>query len=190
LSPIVHQHALTSITRVNSLSGDAATYITTRWGKTVVSFDKDSGDTNAGATSQGIYQFYQGLANEGQGHPHLVRSDETQSIAVDALDLGTAGLFTAAGIRLVTVSQCLDIAPYDVVGNYGIRDDSWTCDGAWSPSGTSTCAQTYTTTASDTTCAAIAAKFGVTAQAIYFANPFLNCQDVWNFTPVCIPAGN
>jgi hypothetical protein len=174
--------------RAKSISDDAAAYITTNYGKTVVGSDKD--DSSAGTTGQSLYQFYQGLANEGQEHPHLARSDESQSVALDALDLGTVDLFTVAGIRLLTVADCLDIAPYEVVGNYGIRDASWTCDGSWSPPTAPTCAQTYTAVASDKTCAKIAAKFGVTAQAIYLANPFLNCQDVWAWTPVCIPAGN
>ena len=94
-----------------------------------------------------------------------------------------------AGIKMVTVAECLDIAPYEVVGNYGVRDSSWTCDGSWSPPAASTCAQTYIATATDKTCATIAAKFGVTPQALYFSNQFLNCLDVYQWTPVCIPNG-
>jgi hypothetical protein len=52
--------------------------------------------------------------------PHLARSDETQSI-VDALYLGIVELFTAAGIKLVTVAQCLDITPYEVVENINME---------------------------------------------------------------------
>ena len=170
------------------MSDSAAAYITTKYGKTVVSADADSGDANAGETAQDSYQFYQGLANQGSGHPHLTLSHETEPNAVDAVDMGTVGLLTSAGIKLVTVAECLDIAPYEVVGNYGVRDASWSCDGSWSPPAP-TCSQTYRATAADNTCSAIAAKFGLTPQAVYFANPFLDCENVWNGTPLCLPAG-
>lgn len=171
----------------NYLPDSAANYITTKYGKTVVSSDVDSGDTNPGATTQSIHQFYQGLASQGPGHPHLARSDETQSITLDALD--ATDTLIAAGIRLVSVAECLDMAPYEIVGNYGVRDSSWTCDGSWSPPAAATCTQTYTASATDKTCAIIATKFGLTGQAIAFANPTLNCGDVWQWTQVCIPSG-
>lgn len=168
----------------SSLPEAAASYITTKHGKTVVSFDTDA---NAGSTADGIYQVYQGLASQGTGHPHLVRSSEAQSITMDAMDLGSIEALTEANIRLVTVADCLDTLPYETIGNYGVRDSSWTCDGSYTPP-TSTCTQTYSATASDKTCAIIAAKFGVTAQALQFANEFLNCGDIWAWTPVCIPS--
>jgi len=78
-----------------------------------------------------------------------------------------------------------------VVGGFGNPDASWTCDGSWTPSSpltSSQCAQTYTAGANDKTCDVIAAKFGLTASDLFFANPsWLNCADVWANTPICIP---
>lgn len=44
----------------------------------------------------------------------------------------------------------------------------------------------YTSQAGDT-CASIAAPFGLTADDIYAANTFLDCQNIWANTPICIP---
>ncbi|CAG7849385.1 SubName: Full=Uncharacterized protein {ECO:0000313/EMBL:CCA74763.1} [Serendipita indica DSM 11827] len=52
----------------------------------------------------------------------------------------------------------------------------------------SVCSSTYTSAAGDT-CASIGAKFGLSATQIQSANTFLNCDDIWTWTPVCIPAG-
>lgn len=171
-----------------SIPSSAATYIQNTYGKTIVSYDVDSGDANAGATTEDSYQFYANLASQGTGHPHLTLSHETEANALDALDQGTINLLGSAGIKLVTVAQCLDTAAYETVGNYGVRDSTWNCDASWSPS-TPTCQQTYTASATDTTCTIIGAKFGLSGTDISLANPFLNCGSVWQWTPVCIPAG-
>lgn len=172
-----------------SIPSSAATYIQNTYGKTIVSYDVDSGDANAGATTEDSYQFYANLASQGTGHPHLTLSHETEANALDALDQGTINLLGSAGIKLVTVAQCLDTAAYETVGNYGVRDSTWNCDASWSPS-TPTCQQTYTASATDTTCTIIGAKFGLSGTDISLANPFLNCGSVWQWTPVCIPAAS
>lgn len=76
-------------------------------------------------------------------------------------------------------------------------DDIWTWTpicipgGGVTPTSTSpppsgTCASTYTSVSGDT-CATIGAKYGLTAGQIHEANSFLNCDDIWVWTPVCIP---
>ncbi|CAG8625691.1 16356_t:CDS:2, partial [Acaulospora colombiana] len=173
-----------------SLPDSVASYIESKWGKTIVGYDKYS-DDYSGDLSQSIYQFYQGLAAEGSGHPHMSMAHQTQAPALDALDLGSAEALIDAGIKLVTAAQCLDLPAYETVGGYGVRDSTWTCDSYTPPSTSPTCTQTYTTKDGDKTCSKIASKFsGVSATDIYLANPFLNCADVWSGTPVCIPTAS
>ncbi|PVF93364.1 glycoside hydrolase/deacetylase, partial [Serendipita vermifera] len=53
---------------------------------------------------------------------------------------------------------------------------------------TPTCASTYTSAAGDT-CASIASKHGLTASNIQSANTFLDCNNIWAWTRICIPPG-
>ncbi|KAG8855191.1 Carbohydrate esterase 4 protein [Serendipita sp. 411] len=76
------------------------------------------------------------------------------------------------------------------------------CDNIWAwtplcipPGGTSstttatqTCVQTYTA-GDNETCVKIANHFGLSEAAIRDANPYVNCNDIWRYTPVCIPPG-
>ncbi|PVG02512.1 glycoside hydrolase/deacetylase [Serendipita vermifera] len=169
-----------------SLPDSVASYIQNKWGKTLVGYDKYT-DDYSGDVSENIHQFYQGLAAEGSGHPHIAMSHQTQAPALDALDLGSAEALIDAGIKLVTASQCLDLPAYETVGGYGVRDSTWTCDSWTAPSTNPTCAQRYTVKDGDKTCSNIGSKFGLSGADIYLANPSLNCDDVWTWTSVCIP---
>jgi len=50
------------------------------------------------------------------------------------------------------------------------------------------CVQTYTSKEHDT-CGSIEKDYGLQGGAILAANSFLNCQDIWPNTPICIPSG-
>lgn len=54
------------------------------------------------------------------------------------------------------------------------------------PLPTPTCKETYISAEGDT-CESIAHKYELSASDIYNANTFLNCGDIWTYTPVCIP---
>lgn len=187
-----------------SINDEVATYIQQTHGKTIVLWSDDSGDSTGGS-AQGSYNFYQAFANAGPGQPHLTLSHETEPSGIGALRMGTVPLLANAGIKLVTVAQCLDAEPYDYIGGYGTRDSSWYCGGTWNPTPTSTttsisatstssststpvpsCVTTYYSVSGDT-CVSIGSKYGLTDTAISQANTFINCSDIWSGTPVCIP---
>ncbi|KAG8799341.1 hypothetical protein FRC17_007153 [Serendipita sp. 399] len=50
----------------------------------------------------------------------------------------------------------------------------------------SACRETYISIEKDT-CDSIGTHFGVSGDAIYRANSFLNCNDIWPYTPICVP---
>ncbi|KAG8798516.1 hypothetical protein FRC17_007405, partial [Serendipita sp. 399] len=50
----------------------------------------------------------------------------------------------------------------------------------------SACRETYISIEKDT-CDSIGTHFGVSGDAIYRANTFLNCNDIWPYTPICVP---
>ncbi|CAG7850680.1 SubName: Full=Related to deacetylase {ECO:0000313/EMBL:CCA69714.1} [Serendipita indica DSM 11827] len=174
---------------VTLTSSSVISYIQSKHGKTIVTSDAPSNDAAQGATGSSVYAFFQSLAAGGASTRRISQSTETSQAALDGMDQGSVEVLATAGIRLVTVAQCLDINPYETVGSYGVRDSSWTCDGTWTAPATSTnCQQTYTAQAGENTCSKIAAKFsGLSGSDIYFANPSLNCQDIWQWTSICIP---
>jgi LysM repeat protein len=51
----------------------------------------------------------------------------------------------------------------------------------------SSCAATYTSVRGDT-CDSIGTKYGITGNEIHNANTFLDCSNIWTYTPICIPA--
>ncbi|KAG8752342.1 hypothetical protein FRC14_007124 [Serendipita sp. 396] len=140
----------------------------------------------------------------------MTLSHETEPAGTAAMYNGTVPLLANAGIHLVTVAQCLDTDAYEYVGNYGTRDSTWYCGGTWTPSNPTststtisstsstssttsstpapTCVSTYSSQPNDT-CASIEANFGLPAGSILAANSFLNCNDIWQYTPICIPPG-
>lgn len=192
-----------------SLNEDAASYIQNTYGKTIVTWSDDSGDSTGGS-AQSSYNFYNNFANQGPGQPHMALSHETQAAAIGALRQGTVTRLNQAGIKLLTVAQCLDAEPYEYISGYGQRDSTWYCGGSWTPGTTppptsttssppptsttsspppsGTCASTYRSAAGDT-CTSIEQKFGLPAGSILASNSFLNCDDIWVNTPICIPPG-
>lgn len=55
--------------------------------------------------------------------------------------------------------------------------------------GSGTCWANYRSQPGDT-CNSIATRFGITPQDVYNANTFLNCDDIWDGTPIAICDGN
>ena len=137
------------------MNDTVATYIQQKYGKTIVTWSEDSGDSKNG-TAQDSYNFYKAFADAGPGKPHMPLSHETKPAAIGALRMGTVPLLANAGIKLVTVAQCLDMEPYDYIGGYGQRDSSWHCGGTWTPPAPS-CVTTYYSGSGDT-CVSIGSK--------------------------------
>ncbi|CAG7850665.1 SubName: Full=Related to deacetylase {ECO:0000313/EMBL:CCA68305.1} [Serendipita indica DSM 11827] len=165
-----------------------ASYIQQKHGKTIVLWSDDSGDSTGGSTQQSI-NFYNTFANENPKRPHMALSHETEPSGYNAMYSGTVDNLASHGVQLVTVAQCLDTDAYIYVGGYQQRDSSWYCGGSWTPSpGGGTCVQTYTSKVGDT-CASIESQFGLPSGSILAANSFLNCNDIWVNTPICIPRG-
>lgn len=191
------------------INDETATYIQQTHGKKIIMWSDDSGDSTGGSASDS-YNFYQAFANAGPGQPHLTLSHETEPAGIGALQMGTVPLLANAGINLVTVAQCInDNNPYEYIGGYGQRDSTWTCSGTWNPPTTSTttsvtrtssttptstssaqpsCVSTYYSASGDT-CVSIGSSWGISGDAILAANTFLNCNDIWTGTPICIPPG-
>lgn len=185
-----------------SINQDIADYLYEKWGLTVVLWSADSQDSDDIAlhhTVQWSTDFYHAQADNYNGAA-MPLSHETYSWSVGALTGGTAAYIRSKNINLVTIAQCIDVEPYETVtGVYGVKDSSWTCDGPYVPmnpttttttssTAAPTCVSTYSSGAGDT-CASIGAKYGLTAAQILAANTFLDCSNIWQYTPVCIPPG-
>lgn len=184
-----------------SINEDAASYIQNTYGKTIVLWSDDSGDSTGGSAQQS-YDLYNGFAHESPRRPHMALSHETQEVAIQAIRMGTVSQLANAGINLQTVAQCTDDQnPYIHVGGYQQRDSSWVCTGAWNPTPpgnptsttsanppTGTCASTYYSAAGET-CTTIEQKFGLPTGSIKQYNSFVTCTDIWAGTPLCIPPG-
>ena len=112
-----------------------ASYIQTKHGKTIVLSDLDPGVTfqNAGDGEKYV-NFFKQRATEGANSTHLTISNEFNPTPMLAALGSTVDLLHNATINLLTVADCLDLPPYEHVGGYGTRDDSWTCSGTWTPS--------------------------------------------------------
>lgn len=109
-----------------------ATYIQQKHGKTLVNWSADSNDWADGTTGQQVYDFYRGFAREDPKTPHLTLSHETVLPEIEAIRNGTVEILASGGVTLVTVADCLDITDvYEVVGEPGERDETWTCEGTW-----------------------------------------------------------
>jgi hypothetical protein len=141
----------------------------------------------------------------------MTLSHETYNWSVTALEEGTVTYIRSKGINLITVAECIDQDPYEVVtGVYGIPDDSWTCDGPYVPMQSPTTNITNVTNSTPTqpptsqtssssstspsptcvstytaeqgdTCDTIGSKYGLSGATILAANTFLNCADICEY---------
>ena len=71
------------------------------------------------------------LAGEGAKSTHLVLTLESEPITMIAVLAAPMDALKWENITLLTVADCLDLQPYEYVGSYGKRDDTWTCNGRW-----------------------------------------------------------
>ncbi|CAD6569047.1 MAG: Carbohydrate esterase 4 protein [Cyphobasidiales sp. Tagirdzhanova-0007] len=61
--------------------------------------------------------------------PHLILDHEQDDVAITQIIPQALAELQRAGYKLVSVSECLDIPPYQWIGQPQARDSSWTCDG-------------------------------------------------------------
>ncbi|PVF94640.1 hypothetical protein CPB86DRAFT_634144 [Serendipita vermifera] len=105
-----------------------------------------------------------------------------------------ARYISVQGDTCKTIANQYSIAPSFIMdaNNFVNCDDIWVgtpiCIPAFYPGKFDPpCRETYTSVQGDT-CNTIANKLGgVNAGEITIANPWLNCNDVWTGTPICIP---
>jgi hypothetical protein len=124
-----------------------AAYIQSKHGKVLVNWSEDANDWAEGTTGQQVYDFYSNFAHADPKSPHLTLSHETVQPEIEAVRNGTAATLVNGGVKLITVGDCLDITGiYEIVGAPGVRDETWTCNGTWTPpSSTTTIRETPTT---------------------------------------------
>ena len=154
--------------------------------------DAQPDNTQGGATEQKVTDFFKNIAAEGPNANHLALSQGANlDDSFNAAKNGAVDALHNAGVPLLTVAQCLDIAdPYEHVGSYGEKDATWTCDATTTSSKMLTraaCKEIYNSNPGDT-CSSIEAKYHLGQGAIQGANPSLNCADIKAGTGVCIPA--
>ncbi|THV08142.1 glycoside hydrolase/deacetylase [Dendrothele bispora CBS 962.96] len=138
-------------------------YIEQKYGKKVVTWELDSGDSQGKDSNQEILAFYQGLADSakasGTTPPHFTLAhDVLPQTGTTALE--AAEILLGAEFSLITTAECLGVVPYTIIGAPQQRDATWTCTGTWTvdqysesvpSSSTTTSGSTTTTTGSTTT---------------------------------------
>ncbi|POY73050.1 hypothetical protein BMF94_3888 [Rhodotorula taiwanensis] len=100
-------------------------------GYTVVLWDFDDRDTIGYTPAQSVAG-YKKLAMTFP-KPHIALNHEVKEGTVDIVAPKAIPLLSARGYDLVGMDTCLAIEPYQVVGEPGTRDDTWTCDGTPGP---------------------------------------------------------
>lgn len=113
-------------------------------------------------------------------------SHETKSWSLEALGNGTAQILHDAGIKLVTVAECLDEDPYEIVtGHFGTRDATWTCDGVFVPtpvgslpSNTASASDSGSTSASQTVSTLPTTTSTPTCDQTYISQASDNCDSI------------
>ena len=79
--------------------------------------------------SKKYIDFFGRLATEGANSTHLTITNVFNPTPILVAMGSTVDILNNAGITLLTVADCLDFQPYEHVGQYGTRDDTWTCNG-------------------------------------------------------------
>lgn len=115
-----------------SIRDDQVQYLNNRWGLVVVHWNYDSNDANGYGTEFGL-NLYRNL--KAPTHA-IILNHETVA--------GTPNTVIPQAVQIVrqngykgsqTTAATLRYNPYKVVGSYGNRDDSWTCDDKPAPGG-------------------------------------------------------
>jgi peptidoglycan/xylan/chitin deacetylase (PgdA/CDA1 family) len=112
-----------------SISDEYVEYLNGR-GYTVVGWSIDSGD------SVGVGYDEQVANVRAAGEWDIVLEHEVHAQTVQQLVTDTVPWLVLGGQKVVTVDVCLDVKPYQgsPVG-YGVRDETWTCEGTPAPGG-------------------------------------------------------
>jgi len=94
-------------------------------GQSLVLWDFDSGDSTGSTPAQSEAAYDATIAN----HPStlLALNHETQETTADQVLPYVINKLQAAGYRLVTLSECTGLPPYQSVQAPGVRDSTWTC---------------------------------------------------------------
>jgi len=105
---------------------------------------------------------------------------------------------SASGDTCATIAAAHGLTAADIqnANTFLNCNDIWTNTPICVPAGgstggsttTPTCSSTYNSASGDN-CDTIANKYGLTKAAIQSANSFVNCDDIWTNTPICIPPG-
>lgn len=85
----------------------------------------DSGDSLGKSESYSEEQ-YRKQARQ-YPEPGIGLNHETVQSTADDVVPKAIEVLKGAGYRLVSVSECLDLEPYEYVGGRSERDSSWTC---------------------------------------------------------------
>ncbi|KAG8827906.1 Carbohydrate esterase 4 protein [Serendipita sp. 401] len=109
------------------LNDHVISYLRKKHNKIIIMWSDDSGDATGGTTQSSI-DFYTSFAHERPDYPALTLSHEISDAGVEAMRNGTVRTLANAGVQLLTVAQCIDQEPYEYIGCYQKRDESWTCD--------------------------------------------------------------
>lgn len=109
---------------------DQVKYLNDRWGLVVVGWNMDTGDANGDGVEAGL-NLYRNL--KAPKHA-IVLNHETVAGTVDTVIPQAVNIVRQNGYKgSQTVASTLGFNPYKVVGRYGTRDSSWTCNGKPQP---------------------------------------------------------
>ncbi|KAG6853878.1 hypothetical protein C0991_000485, partial [Blastosporella zonata] len=92
-------------------------------GQTLVNWDFDSGDS-VGATAAESMQRYDETA---KAHPSTLLALNHEVYGSHVVLPHAIKVLQNAGYELVTLAKCLDMEPYQSVGQPQVNDGSWTC---------------------------------------------------------------
>lgn len=106
-----------------SINEETLSYLNSR-GYTVAGWSDDTGDSTGADVAE------QKAVLDAAEPGNLFLAHETyQSTVEETIPDSIPGL-VARGLQFITVDQCLDIPAYQSAGAaYGIKDDTWTCEG-------------------------------------------------------------
>ncbi|SPO25950.1 related to deacetylase [Ustilago trichophora] len=113
-----------------NISPEQVKYLNDRWGLVVIGWNQDTGDANGDGVEAGL-DVYRNL--KAPKHA-IILNHETVQATVDTVIPQAVNIVRKNGYRgSETVAKTLGFNAYKVVGSYGTRDASWTCDDKPAP---------------------------------------------------------
>ncbi|KAJ7635001.1 hypothetical protein FB45DRAFT_478962 [Roridomyces roridus] len=100
-------------------------------GQSLALWDWDTGDADGNTTAQSE-ALYQDVINA-KVKTALILEHETEESTANTLVPYAINLFQSKGYNLVTMAECLGVAPYQAIGVAQQQSSSWTCDGTPDP---------------------------------------------------------